>query len=52
MRLGFNDLLYFIEQENQTHEDPLPHNHPNWIGSKFNMTIKWENGEVRLSHQL
>ncbi len=56
--LSYNEILNFIEQQDEggtkiwkfqhiiTHEGPLQTTDPTYKGSKFNIMIKWENGEV------
>ncbi len=55
--MAYNEILERLEadQENTTvwkfkqivgHQGPLNSNHPAYMGSKFNVTMEWENGEI------
>ena len=55
--ITYNQMLDYIEKDDntevlwkfkhiQSHEGPLNSNHPNYKGSKFNVIVEWENGEV------
>ena len=40
-----NDVLWKFKSI-IAHEGPLSQNHPSWKGSRFNVMIEWENGEI------
>ncbi len=56
--LTYNEILNYIEQQDDNgtkvwkfwcitaHEGPLKPSDPTYKGSKYNIMIKWENGEV------
>jgi hypothetical protein len=56
--MAYNDIIQRIEQEDDedtivwkyrrinTHEGPLNRTHPNYKGSKYNVMVEWENGEI------
>jgi hypothetical protein len=56
--ITYNELMDFIQknEENDTidwhlwhivrHQGPLLHSNPNYNGSKFNVMVEWENGEI------
>ena len=55
--IAYNNILERLEadQENPTvwkfkrivgHQGPLSHTHPSYMGSKYNVTMEWENGEI------
>jgi hypothetical protein len=55
--LTYAEVLEHIEKDEETeivwkfrritaHEGPLNSNHPNYKGSKYNVMIEWENGEI------
>ena len=55
--ISYNEILRHIERDAEgtaiwrfkritAHEGPLKPSHPNWKGSKYNVMIEWENGEV------
>ena len=61
--ITYNDLMAYIakDQDNKVlwqfknitaHEGPLTPNHPNWKGSRYNVMIEWENGELSSSKPL
>ncbi|CAJ1950919.1 unnamed protein product [Cylindrotheca closterium] len=55
--MAYNEILERLEadQENPTvwkfkqiagHQGPLHPSHPSYMGSKYNVTMEWENGEI------
>ena len=40
------DTIVWKFRKITSHEGPLTHRHPNWKGSKFNVMIEWETGEI------
>jgi hypothetical protein len=56
--LSYNDIINFLDkntEDNPTvwnfkqitgHEGPLIPSHPNWKGSRYNVTVEWESGET------
>jgi hypothetical protein len=56
--MAYNDIIERIEQDDDedttvwkyqritAHEGPLPRTHPKYNGSKFNVMVEWENGEI------
>ena len=55
--LSYNDVLNYIERDEESdivwkfkkitgHQGPLDRNDPHYNGSKYNVMIEWENGEV------
>ncbi len=55
--LSYNEVLDYIQCDEESdivwkfkritgHEGPLSKSHPNYNGSKYNVLIEWENGEV------
>jgi hypothetical protein len=41
-----DDLIEWKFKEIKAHEGPLPKSYPNYNGSPYNLTIKWENEEI------
>jgi len=58
MIITYNELLDYIQKDDgdgdvvwkfrciTAHEELLAPNHRNWKGSKYNVMIEWENGEI------
>jgi hypothetical protein len=56
--MAYNDIIQKIEQDDDedttvwkyrrltAHEGPLTKTHPNYKGSKYNVMVEWENGEI------
>ena len=55
--LTYSEVLDYIQQDEEneivwkfrkiiSHEGPLTPNHPNYKGSKFNVMVEWETGEI------
>ena len=55
--MAYNELMDAIEDNGETnivwefkrikgHKGPLNHNHPDYKGSSYNVTIEWKNGEI------
>ena len=57
--ITYNQLMDYLSKEDNigtdrvwkfrritTHEGPLSQSHPNYKGSKYNVMIEWENGEI------
>lgn len=55
--IAYNDILNYLEKDSNDpvvwnfkqltgHEGPLISSHPNWKGSKYNVMVEWENGEI------
>ena len=56
--LTYNEILELLEDQQEkdtiewrfklvtSHEGPLPQNHPNYKGSKYNVMIEWEHWEI------
>ena len=55
--LSYNEIIDHIECSENTpvmweldeiigHQGPLIHTHPNYDGSPYNVTVRWENGET------
>ena len=55
--LSYQQLMDYLEKDGQepiywkfkkiiAHQGPLHQHHPDYNGSKYNVTIEWENGEI------
>ena len=55
--LSYNEIIDHIERSEDApvmweldeiigHQGPLLHNHPNYDGSPYNVTVRWANGET------
>ena len=41
-----DDPVYWCFKKISAHEGPLDHNSPSYQGSKYNVMVEWENGEI------
>ena len=55
--MAYNEILERLEEDDNnptvwkfkrivSHQGPLSHNHPSYMGSTYNVTMEWENGEI------
>lgn len=57
--MAYNDIMNYIYRDNcedkdyvwkfrkiLSHQGPLTRRHKNWLGSKYNVEVEWENGEI------
>jgi hypothetical protein len=55
--MSYNDIIAHIEKDEEdttvwkfrritAHEGPITRTHPNWSGSRYNVMVEWENGEI------